>query len=215
VHPYYDGNGRTARLLTTLLLHRSGYGLKGIYSLEEYYACDLGRYYRALTVGPSHNYYEGRESSDVTGFIEYFCTGMADAFAPVRAQATQAAVRGARDAAPTLRRLEPRQRRLLELFRERGVVSATEIAVHLRLSPRTVTALCRAWLAAGFLENTIPRERIARTGWGPRSSNSSCNPSPREVAGTTITPEGDATPPYSSRCPRTGTVSPESVARIT
>ena len=31
VHPYYDGNGRTARLLTTLILHRAGYGLKGIY----------------------------------------------------------------------------------------------------------------------------------------------------------------------------------------
>jgi len=34
IHPYYDGNGRTARLLTNLVLHKSGYGLKGIYSLE-------------------------------------------------------------------------------------------------------------------------------------------------------------------------------------
>ena len=41
IHPYYDGNGRTARLLTTLILHRGGYDLKGLYSLEEYYARDL------------------------------------------------------------------------------------------------------------------------------------------------------------------------------
>jgi len=47
VHPYYDGNGRTARLLTTLTLHRTGYGLKGIYSLEEYYARNLTGYYPA------------------------------------------------------------------------------------------------------------------------------------------------------------------------
>ena len=41
IHPYFDGNGRTARLLTTLALHNEGYDLKGIYSLEEYYAKDL------------------------------------------------------------------------------------------------------------------------------------------------------------------------------
>ena len=41
IHPYFDGNGRTARLLTTLALHKGGYDLKGIYSLEEYYAKDL------------------------------------------------------------------------------------------------------------------------------------------------------------------------------
>src|SRR5262249_38394382 len=31
IHPYFDGNGRTARLLTTSILHRGGYGLHGIY----------------------------------------------------------------------------------------------------------------------------------------------------------------------------------------
>jgi Fic family protein len=45
IHPYYDGNGRTARLLTTLILHLGGYDLKGLYSLEEYYARNLGAYY--------------------------------------------------------------------------------------------------------------------------------------------------------------------------
>ena len=35
IHPYYDGNGRTARILTTLVLNKYGYGLNGIYNLEE------------------------------------------------------------------------------------------------------------------------------------------------------------------------------------
>ena len=48
IHPYFDGNGRTARLLTNLVLHKSGYGLKGIYSLEEYYATNLQADYDAL-----------------------------------------------------------------------------------------------------------------------------------------------------------------------
>ncbi len=60
IHPYFDGNGRTARLLTTLLLHRGGYGLNGIFSLEEFYAANLDGYYAGLAVGQSHNYYFGR-----------------------------------------------------------------------------------------------------------------------------------------------------------
>ncbi|MEM9244019.1 MAG: Fic family protein [Pseudomonadota bacterium] len=64
--PYYDGNGRTSRLLTTFILHLGGYDLKGLYSLEEYYAKNLLGYYRAISVGSSHNYYFGRAESDIT-----------------------------------------------------------------------------------------------------------------------------------------------------
>ena len=159
IHPYYDGNGRTARLLTTLILHRAGYGLKGIYSLEEYYAQNLTEYYEALAAGPSHNYYFGRAEADVTGFVAYFCRGMAEAFAAVRTQAVQAARRGAQDRSPLLRRLDPRQRRLLDLFRRQGTATAGEIAAHLGLSPRTVAALCRDWLAEGFLSLQDPSRK--------------------------------------------------------
>ena len=34
IHPYYDGNGRTARLLATFILQRSDYGLHGFFSIE-------------------------------------------------------------------------------------------------------------------------------------------------------------------------------------
>lgn len=76
---------------------------------------------------------------------------MAEAFSAVKVQATQAGARGARDASPLLRRLDPRQRRLLELFRARGVVTSNEIAQHLHLSPRTATDLCRSWVETGLL----------------------------------------------------------------
>lgn len=151
IHPYYDGNGRTARLLTTLILHKAGYGLKGIYSLEEYYAQNLHGYYQALAVNASHNYYFGRAEADVTEFVSYFCRGMADAFAAVRRRAAQSAQRGAQDRSPLLRQLAPRERRLLTLFRRHAIVTTGEIAAHLDLSPRTAAVLCRDWVAAGFL----------------------------------------------------------------
>ena len=84
IHPYYDGNGRTARLLTTLILHLGGYDLKGLYSLEEYYARNLGEYYEALAIGSSHNYYHGRAEADITRWLEYFCEGVAESFENVR-----------------------------------------------------------------------------------------------------------------------------------
>ncbi|MFE3319541.1 hypothetical protein [Nocardia sp. NPDC059195] len=91
MHPYYDGNGRTARLLTTLVLHRAGYGLKSIYSLDEHYARNLSDYYAALTVGPSHNYYLGHAEADLTSFLDFFCESMAAALGSVRARAADVA----------------------------------------------------------------------------------------------------------------------------
>jgi len=159
IHPYFDGNGRTARLLTTLILHKSGYGLKGIYSLEEHYARNLSAYYEALAVGGSHNYYMGRAEADVTSFLGYFCNGMAAAFSAVQTQARNAASRGAKDQSPILRRLDPRQRRVLELFKGQGTATTVEIANQLGLSPRTVVALCREWVKERFLELHDPSRK--------------------------------------------------------
>lgn len=84
IHPYYDGNGRTARLLATFLLHRDGYGLNGLYSLEERHARDLAAYYGSLAAHPHHNYYEGRDTADVTAWLEYFLEGLAGVVTSLR-----------------------------------------------------------------------------------------------------------------------------------
>lgn len=159
IHPYFDGNGRTARLLTTLLLHRHGYGLKGIYALEEYYARDLGGYYQALTIGPSRNDHLGRAEADLSPFLDYFLTAMADAFAHVRIQAAKAASRGAADQSPSLRQLDPRQRTALELFRTHPAATAADLARHLGLSPRTMRPLSTRWVPTGFLTVADPSRR--------------------------------------------------------
>lgn len=151
IHPYYDGNGRTARLLTTLILHKTGYGLKGIYSLEEHYASNLKAYYDALAIGPSHNYYLGRADADVTAFIDYFCTSMARAFDAVQRQARVAAAQGGTDSSIVLRELDPRQRRILGLFRDSATSTNAEMATYLRLSQSTMARLSRSWVEEGFL----------------------------------------------------------------
>jgi Fic family protein len=164
IHPYYDGNGRTARLLTNLVLHRCGYGLKGIYSLEEYYARNLPGYYAALAVGESHNYYLGRAHADVSQFVEYFCQGMADSFAKVAARAEKLGEDDAPGASAKLRELRPIQRQALGLFAKNRVITAVELAGYLGLSPRQGRELCLKWVKDGFLavENPSNKARSYR-----------------------------------------------------
>lgn len=168
IHPYFDGNGRTARLLTTLLLHRGGYGLRGIYSLEEYYAKHLPGYYAALSVGGSHNYYEGRATADCSGFVEYFCVGMADSFAHVRQQAEEAGKLGALDETPKLRELDAVQRRALGLFLKQKEASSAELADFLGLKPRSASLLAAKWVKMGFLDLANPSKKARRYRLAPR-----------------------------------------------
>lgn len=152
IHPYYDGNGRTSRLLTTLILHLGRYDLKGLYSLEEYYAKNLLAYYRAISVGPSHNYYFGRAESDITDWVEYFTEGMAFAFEKVVAQMIASHEKGEKDHSELMRGLDLKQRKALALFKEFEVVTAKQIGDLFGFQPRTNAALCKKWVDCGFLE---------------------------------------------------------------
>ena len=156
IHPYYDGNGRTARLLTTLILHLGGYDLKGLYSLEEYYAKNLLGYYRAITVGPSHNYYLGRAESDITDWVEYFTGGMAFSFEKVISQMIESEKQGEKDHSKLMRSLDPKQRKSLELFKNYETVTSKQIGALFGFQPRTSSMLCKKWVESGFLEIVDP-----------------------------------------------------------
>ena len=187
IHPYYDGppslklwrtapaealakagNGRTARLLTTLILHLGGYDLKGLYSLEEYYARDLSSYYEAISVGPSHNYYEGREESDITQWVEYFMSGMAYSFEKIAKQMNRSALSGDENHEALLRTLDPKKRKALELFHEFEIVTAAHIGQLFGFKPRTSAQLCKNWVDEGFLIIVDPSNKKRSYALAPR-----------------------------------------------
>ena len=68
VHPFNDGNGRMSRLLTTLLLYRSGFYVGKYISLEAKIAKNKDIYYTALG-DAQHGWHEGHE--DAVPFIKY------------------------------------------------------------------------------------------------------------------------------------------------
>ena len=68
IHPFNDGNGRMSRLLTTLLLYRSGFNVGKYISLEAKIAKNKDLYYDALRRSQD-GWHEGNE--DVIPFIKY------------------------------------------------------------------------------------------------------------------------------------------------
>ncbi len=68
VHPFNDGNGRMSRLLTTLLLYRSGYVVGRYVSLEKKIAETKSVYYDTLSKCQD-GWMDGEE--DITPFIKY------------------------------------------------------------------------------------------------------------------------------------------------
>ena len=68
IHPFNDGNGRMSRLLTTLLLYRSGFFVGKYVSLEAKIAKNKDLYYEALSKC-QNGWHEGEE--DVVPFIKY------------------------------------------------------------------------------------------------------------------------------------------------
>ena len=68
IHPFNDGNGRMSRLLTTLLLYRSGFYVGKYISLEAKIAKHKEAYYDALEQS-QHGWHE--ECENVVPFIKY------------------------------------------------------------------------------------------------------------------------------------------------
>ena len=76
-HPFNDGNGRMSRLLTLLLLYRSGYFVGKYISLERLIADSKGTYYEVLQES-STGWHEG--NNDYLPFVRYMLGIVAAAY---------------------------------------------------------------------------------------------------------------------------------------
>lgn len=70
IHPFVEGNGRTARAIATLILMVEGYNIKGLFALEEYFDRNADQYYGALQKVSSQP--GSLSEKDLTIWIEFF-----------------------------------------------------------------------------------------------------------------------------------------------
>ncbi len=69
IHPFADGNGRTARLLSTYLLEKAGYHFARFYPVDSVILEQRREYYSALYNGQK-NWYQADE--DITEWVDFY-----------------------------------------------------------------------------------------------------------------------------------------------
>ena len=71
IHPFIEGNGRTARALALSVMYAENYDVKRFFSLEQYFDNDIENYYLALRS------VQDSPTQDMTYWLEYFAYGLA------------------------------------------------------------------------------------------------------------------------------------------
>ncbi|MBU2595341.1 Fic family protein [Patescibacteria group bacterium] len=76
IHPFIDGNGRTSRLATKVLLANMGLNTFNLFSFENYYNQNVTKYFEK--VGLRGNYYDLKDKIDFSDWLTYFTDGIID-----------------------------------------------------------------------------------------------------------------------------------------
>ena len=115
IHPFFDGNGRVARALSTLILFLEGYDIRKFFSLEEYFDSNAEDYYKALQSVE-------KNKNDLTNWLEYFTEGLAIELNKIKERVEKISIDGKirekLGGKPLL--LSDRQLRIIEYIQETG-----------------------------------------------------------------------------------------------
>jgi Fic family protein len=120
IHPFIDGNGRTARLATKVLLAKMGLDTFNLFSFENYYNQNVTRYFEK--VGLRGNYYDLREQIDFTSWLEYFTDGIIDELLRVEKELEKEAI------SPNTT-LKYHHRKIIDFIKEKGYIADKNYSV--------------------------------------------------------------------------------------
>ncbi len=160
IHPFEDGNGRTARLLSGYILARNGFGFNGIGSLEEYFAYDINEYYEAIQMGLPALYYSGRDNPPHPEiWINYFLR-MVQLYSNKVCELSESS--SAEEISGSLSYLKGKEKELLLLLIKKYRREFTPIEVSRELGVTNKTVINRLAVLAknGFVEPKMVNQRI-------------------------------------------------------
>lgn len=157
IHPFADGNGRTARAFATLILYKRGYDFRHLFALEDYYNRDRQAYYRAINIGET---YEKRRI-DFTPWLEYFVLGFLDEIKQVKVKVLSLSSKIAHKNIHSQIYLSKEQMEILDFLDQMGKITVQDVIDILKYPKRT---------AQLYLQKLVKIGAIKKIGKGPSSA---------------------------------------------
>lgn len=151
IHPFWDGNGRCSRLLATYILKAHNYDLKGFYVMEEFYDKNIDEYYNSLQMGLNHNFYFGRNEADITEWLEYFISVMANTFEAVGNRVKEI-YKNSKQEMNIIDTLDKRERWVANYIITNNKIKAKDIANHFKINLDTANNWIKKWIEKDFLK---------------------------------------------------------------
>lgn len=143
IHPFTDGNGRTTRLVTKVLLAQMGFTTFNLFSFENYYNKNVTKYFQ--TVGVYGNYYELVDKIDFTRWLEYFTEGIIDELLRVQKILPQVSINPQSE-------LKPYHTKLLNFIKEKGFIADRDYAKLTKRAKATRALDFQKLIALGLIE---------------------------------------------------------------
>ena len=160
IHPFEDGNGRTARIISSYYLSLNGYGFKNVGSLEEYMSYNIDEYYDSLQMGLPVLYYDGRNNPPHGEiWINYYLKIFSLYASKVLSIALEESKGNEQE---RLSHLSKKAKDFLNYLDKNNVLSFApiDLANKLKVTNRTIINWCSELVNNGYLRPVIVNKRI-------------------------------------------------------
>jgi len=146
IHPFVDGNGRTARVLATLVLYKRDFDTKQFFCLDDYYDSDRQAYYQAL---------QGVDQKrlDLTKWLEYFVGGVNVSIEVVKERVIRLSSERLRKAKQGQIALTERQMQIVEHINLNGKITNRDVRSMFKISDEGALKEMKKLLKLGVIKS--------------------------------------------------------------
>lgn len=144
IHPFFDGNGRMARLLTSYFLLMHGYEVTKYFILDDYYDMDRLEYSDKL---------HSADSGDKTQWLEYFLDGIGYSLTAAIARVDDVADRRVEEITGEKRVLvTPREEEVIQILIEKKAIKTNDVTESFEVTRQQAQSLLHSLVKKGLIE---------------------------------------------------------------